>query len=244
MLGLSGMEIAVVALCAFATGLTKTGLPGLSILVVPTMAMVLPAKQSVGALLGILILADLFAAGFHRKNAVWSHIFKLLPAALAGILLGYFLIDYISNDALKPIIGTIVLIMLGIAFWRNTRDDVKVPESVWFGLLMGFAAGVTTMLANAAGPVMILYLIAMKLPKHEFVGTRAWFFFVVNWIKVPFSFGAGMMTLETVKFDLVMLPAIAVGAVTGIYLLKKIPQKTFKIAVQLLAAGAAVKLIF
>jgi uncharacterized membrane protein YfcA len=91
---------------------------------------------------------------------------------------------------------------------------------------------------------MIIYLLAMRLPKIEFVGTGAWFFFVVNWLKVPFSAKLDLMTAASVKFDLMMLPFIAVGAVIGIFFLKRIPQKAFTVVVQILAVAAAVKLLF
>ena len=100
------------------------------------------------------------------------------------------------------------------------------------------------MMANAAGPIMIIYLLAMRLPKIEFVGTGAWFFFVVNWLKVPFSANLDLMTAASVKLDLMMLPFIAAGAVIGIFFLKRIPQKAFIAVVQVLAAAAAVKLLF
>lgn len=109
---------------------------------------------------------------------------------------------------------------------------------------MGLLAGVSTMMANAAGPVMIIYLLAMKLDKTEFIGTRAWFFFLVNWIKVPFSANLELMTIETIKLDLLMLPFVAAGAIAGIFILKRIPQKAFRTVVQILAAAAAIKLLF
>ena len=100
------------------------------------------------------------------------------------------------------------------------------------------------MMANAAGPVMVIYLVAMRLPKVEFVGTGAWFFFIVNWIKVPFSAKLDMMTLESVSLNLMTLPLIAAGAFVGIIILKKIPQKAFTTVVQILAVAAAIKLLF
>ncbi len=246
-LDLSGWLI--VALCASMVGVTKTGIPGLGILVVPLMALVLPARQSTGLLLGILILADIFAIIYHRRNAKWAYILKLLPAALAGIVTGYFGLSLVSDQQLKPIIGVIVLVMLGIPIYRNWRarikgEEVLIPTQWWFAVGLGFMAGVTTMMANAAGPVMIIYLLAMRLPKIEFVGTGAWFFFIINWLKVPFSANLDLMTVESVKLNLTMLPFIAAGAFVGIYFLKRIPQKAFTIVVQLLAAAAAVKLIF
>ena len=236
----------MVALCAMLVGIAKTGIPGIGILVVPMMAMVLPARKSTGILLGILILADLFAILYHRRNARWSHVIRLLPAAFAGIVAGFFGLRYVDDQQLKPIIGAIVLVMLGVNYWRTRAggEDAPIPAQWWFVAALGFIAGVTTMMANAAGPIMIIYLLAMRLPKIEFVGTGAWFFFIVNWLKVPLSAKLELMTIESVKFDLMMLPFIAVGAVAGIFFLKRIPQKAFSSVVQILAVAAVIKLLF
>ncbi|MBN2137308.1 MAG: sulfite exporter TauE/SafE family protein [Sedimentisphaerales bacterium] len=248
MLGLDTVGWIVVALCAIMMGASKTGIPGIGILVVPLMAIVIkPADKSVGALLGILILADIFAIIYHRQNAKWGHIARLLPAAIAGIVAAYFGLRALENkELLKPIIGGIVLAMLALNYWRTRTKgkDVRIPTQWWFAWGLGFMAGITTMMANAAGPVMIIYLLAMRLDKMKFVGTAAWFFFIVNWLKVPFSSKLDMMTAESIKLDFMMLPFIAIGALAGIYLLKRIPQKAFKVVVQILAAAAALKLLF
>jgi len=246
MLQLDTTGWAVVLLCAVMVGIAKTGIPGLGILVVPLMAAVLPARSSVGVLLGILILADLFAAGYYRRSAQWRHLFGLLPAAFAGIVAGCFALTRVNDEQLKPIIGVIVLVMLAVNYQRSRAGgrETPIPKQWWFAVGLGFIAGVTTMMANAAGPAMVIYLLAMRLPKVEFVGTSAWFFFIVNWLKVPFSASLQLMTAESVKLNLMMLPFIAVGALAGIFALKRIPQKAFDVVVQLLAAGAAVKLLF
>jgi len=136
--------------------------------------------------------------------------------------------------------------MLALNYWRTRAqtDELGVPHQWWFAVTLGFMAGLTSMMANAAGPIVIIYLLAMRLPKVEFVGTSAWFFFIVNWLKVPFSANRNLMTGDSVMLDLMMLPAIALGAVVGIFVLKRIPQKAFTTVVQWLAAAAAVKLLF
>ncbi|MHC4518429.1 MAG: sulfite exporter TauE/SafE family protein [Planctomycetota bacterium] len=235
----------VIGLCAFLVGAAKTGIPGIGILPALLMAQVLPALQSTGMLLGILILGDLFGAGYHRRNAKWSHMIRLLPAAFAGIVAGYFAMKRITDDQLKPIIGVIVLVMLVLNYWRTRSQgaDLHVPRQWWFAAGLGFMAGLTSMMANAAGPIMIIYFVAMRLPKVEFVGTSAWFFFIVNWLKVAFSANLDLMTAESVKLNLMMVPAIAMGAVVGIVFLKRIPQKVFNTVVQVLAVAGAVKLL-
>ena len=245
MLDLSPVGWVVIALCAVMVGITKIGIPGLGILVVPLMASVLPARSSVGVLLGILILADLFAAGYHRRNAKWIHVLRLLPAAFAGIAAGYFGLKVVNDQQLKPIIGGIVLVMLGINYWhtRTKGKDAQVPTQWWFAVVLGFMAGVTTMMANAAGPVMAVYLLSMRLPKEQYVGTGAWFFFIINLIKVPFSASLGLITLETLKVNAMLIPAVALGAIVGITVLKVLPQRVFRVVVQVIAAISAVRLL-
>lgn len=243
----------LVGLCAFLIGVSKTGLPGVSILVVPLMAMALPAhaRESTGIMLGMLILGDLFAATYYRRIAEWKHVLILLLPAFFGIVAGWQIMRYVTNDQLKRIIGFIVLGMLAIHFWRTRlrSEEAPIPTQSWFGTLLfaiplGFIAGVTTMMANAAGPVMVVYLLAMRLPKLAFVGTSAWFFFAVNWLKVPFSAQLALTTLDSVKLGLLMLPLIIAGSVAGILLLHRLPQKVFNSLIQLLAAAAAIKLLF
>ncbi|MBN1125335.1 MAG: sulfite exporter TauE/SafE family protein [Sedimentisphaerales bacterium] len=242
----------LLGICGVLVGIAKTGIPGFGILVVPLMAIAMgnEAMKSVGILLPMLIFADIFAVIYHRRNAEWRHIFRLIPFALAGIVAGYFAMKllYGHDDLTKRIIGGIVLVMIGLRFWQTQRlkpgQEDRLPHHWVFALAMGFAAGLTTMMANAAGPVMILYLLAMRLPKMQFVGTGAWFFFIVNWIKVPFHANLDNITPQTLGLDFCIFPFIIVGAALGILALKRIPQKAFNVVVQVLAIAAALKLIF
>jgi len=243
-MGLDLAGWAVLALCALMVGISKTGIPGFGILFVPLMAMVFPAKQSTGLILGVLILGDIFAVSYYHRSALWGHIFRLIPATLVGIVAGYFVMRVISDEQLKPIIGVIVVTMLAVNWWRNRKGEANgIPTQWWFAVVMGFLAGLTTMMANAAGPVMIMYLLAMRLPKVEFVGTSAWFFFIVNWLKVPFSVQLGLITPDSIKLGLFMLPFIIAGAVLGIAALRKMPQRVFEVTIQVLALAAAIKLL-
>jgi uncharacterized membrane protein YfcA len=246
MFDLSWTSWFLIGLGCFSIGLGKTGIPGINIFFVPLLAMILPARASTGFLLPMLIFADLFAVTYYRRHAQWRHLLRLLPSAVVGISIGYLGLRYFSDAVLRPAIGGIVLVMLAVQLIRGRKTDREshIPEGAWFSILMGLLAGVTTMMANAAGPVMAIYLLTMRLPKEEYVGTGAWFFFLVNLIKVPFSASLGLITLETLRYNAFLTPAIAVGAVSGILLLKVLPQKAFRVAVQVVAAVSAVRLLF
>lgn len=247
--GITGIQWTVLAITAIVVGISKTGIPGVGIMAVPLIAIASDdAKASVGLLLPLLIFADILAAGYYRRKARWTHIIRLIPWTMAGIIAGFIVMNFINGKQLKPVIGSIVLVMLALKYWQDTKKQndgqFNLPWHWAFAAVLGFFAGLTTMMANAAGPVMIIYLLAMNLPKTEFVGTAAWFFLVVNWIKVPFMANLDLINLQSLKLNATLFPFIAIGAIGGILLLKHIPQKFFNKAVLLLAAAAAIKLIF
>ena len=250
MLDLTAAAWAVLAFSALSVGLSKTGVPGLMILAAPLLAGSMDAKQSVGLLLPLLILGDLFAVGHHRQHTQWRHLLPLLPWALGGIVVGYLVLRRVDSGPLAPAIGGAVLAMVAIMAWREVRearakDDrgLSVPEGWWFAATCGLVAGVITTLANAAGPVMMLYLLAMKLPRHEFVGTGAWFFLIVNVTKVPLYVAEGMITGPSLLASLAAAPLVAIGALVGVRLLARIPEAWFKGSVIVLSALAALRLL-
>lgn len=236
---------AILAFSSFLIGISKTGVPGVGILAIPFVAAVLPAKASTGLILPMLIVGDVFAVAYYRQHTVWRHLVRLMPCAAVGIAIGAGLMGVVNDRQLRPIIGGTVLAMLAINQWRSARaqGDLSVPEGWWFPVVMGLLAGVTTMMANAAGPIMTLYLLAMQLPRTVFVGTGAWYFLLLNCFKVPFSRGLGLINPDSVQINLRLAPAIVVGAVLGLFVLKHIPEKAFNQAVQVLAAVAAVNLL-
>lgn len=227
-------------------GVSKTGIPGLAIIFVPLFALALPARLSTGAVLPLLILGDVVAVTWYRRHAVWKHLLRLLPWAVAGIVLGFLAMGRINDRQLRPVIGAIVIVMLGVGVWRDiaSRGKAEVPSAWWFAALAGLLAGATTMLANAAGPVMMVYLLSMRLPKDEFLGTGAWFFAILNWIKVPFSLSLGLITGQSLLFDAVLSGVVLGGAFLGILAARRLPQGVFNVAMQALTFVSAVLLFF
>lgn len=229
---------AALAASAFLTGVSKTGLPGVGILGILVTAAAIPAKQSTGMILPMLIVGDLFAVAYYRRHAVWGHLVKLLPCAAAGIVVGWRLMNRVNNDQLSVFLGVVILGMLALNWWRSRRD-LHIPTGWWFPVMIGLAAGVTTMMGNAAGPIMVIYLLAMRLPKEEFLGTGAWYYLILNCFKVPFSWNLGLINADSLTLNAVLLPLIAAGALSGVRLAKHIPQRAFNAVVQALAVLAA-----
>jgi uncharacterized membrane protein YfcA len=241
---LNGFEWLIISICALLIGLTKTGIPGLGILVVSLMAGVFPARASTGIVLPMLMFADVFAVVYYRRQAVWSHLFRVMPWTACGVVLGYLLLGTVNDQQLKPFIGIIVLVMVGVNWWWERKNEkVSIPTRWWFAAGIGVIAGVTTMMANAAGSFIIIYLLANRLPKTEFIGTGSWYYLILNWFKVPFSLSLGFIDSQSLQFDLILFPAIAIGALSGIIILKHVSEKKFTVILKILTTAAALYLL-
>ncbi len=241
MLELGSISWAVVIACAVMIGFSKTGIPGAGILVAPLMAMVMPAKESTGFVLPMLAVADIMAIIYWRRHVAWTNLLRLLPWTMVGVIVGYLIMRKITNEQLMPIIGVIVLALITVTWWRSKKPDPKnIPTYWWFAGGIGILAGGTSMMANAAGPVMIIYLLAMKSEKKEFVGTAAWFFWLLNLTKMPFSSKLGLISQQSLTTNLTMVPCLILGGLLGIYLVHRIPQGPFNALMKTLAVLAAV----
>lgn len=108
-----------------------------------------------------------------------------------------------------------------------------------YGLLGGF----TTMVANAGGPVMTMYFYAMRLPVLTFLGTAAWFFAIVNILKLPFSASLGLFSRDTFVMDAMLIPVVLLGALVGVKVAKRFSQGVFEKAVLVLTVVSALGLL-
>jgi uncharacterized membrane protein YfcA len=160
-----------------------------------------------------------------------KYIFKLLPWALAGILIALFVGSEISDRTFKTIIGITVLISVALMFWQDYhKDSMQIPSKWWYSASFGLAGGFATMIGNAAGPVMAIFFQSIRLPKNSYIGTGAWFFLIVNYTKIPLQVVYWKnITWTTISYDLILLPAIALGAFLGIKLVNLLPEKAYRI---------------
>jgi uncharacterized membrane protein YfcA len=234
----------IAAICAFGVGLAKTGVPGLGILVVPLMVQAVgDARRSAGWLLPMLCTADVFAVVYYRRHAQARRLFSLAPWVLIGMCGGALLLAG-PELLLRRVVGAIVLAMIAIQVARQRPGAAPASrERPGRAAPYGIAAGFATTVANAAGPVMNMYLLARRLSKDEFIATGAWFFFVINLCKLPIYAAHGLIGAASLTFDLVLSPAVILGALSGRAIAARLPQRVFEMAILALTALAAVLLL-
>ncbi|MBT3160829.1 sulfite exporter TauE/SafE family protein [Streptomyces sp. CHA1] len=234
---------ALLAAAALLVGFSKTSVSGANTISLAVFAAVLPAKESTGVLLPLLIVGDICAVLVYRRHAHWPTLWRLFPAVAAGVLAGTAFLAFADDGAVRTSIGAILLAMSAMTYWRRRRA-ARAPAGTdgepgadaepgtgrggrlrarGYGVLGGF----TTMVANAGGPVMSLYLLSAGFRKLGFLGTSAWFFLIVNTSKVPFSVGLGLIDGSSLLLDAVLVLFVVPGALLGRALAHRINQALF-----------------
>ena len=239
------LEFQLALLAALCIGLSKAGFSGISMVSVFLLADIYGAKASVGLALPLLIVADLLAYPAFIKYGSWKPVWKLLAPTLIGVLAGWWLLDQIDNDMTRRVIGVCVLLMVVIQASRRLHPewfDACVAHR-GFGASAGVVGGFATMLANAAGPVIQLYLLARRIPKMELIGIGARFFLLINILKVPFGAQLNLIGRESLWVNLQLAPAVVVGVFGGRWLVHKVPQKHFEWMIVVFSVVAGVRLI-
>lgn len=233
-------------LVAIMIGIGKTGISGVVLLAIPILASAFGAIQSTGLMLAMFLIGDVFAVKAYSRHGRWDEIRKLLPPALAGLAIGSVVGRYINDQQFRNLIASIILVCLAAMILQELKGDrLKVPDSRWFVILIGVLSGFATMIGNAAGPIFAIYLLAIRLNKQNYLGTTAWFFLIINLIKLPMQiFVWHNISMTTVILAVSALPAIFIGTRIGIWVIRKLPEKTFRYMVIVMTAVVAVRMFF
>ncbi|MEV7192718.1 sulfite exporter TauE/SafE family protein [Streptomyces sp. NPDC093510] len=232
---LSPWQFVALAAAALVVGFSKTAVSGANTISLAVFAAVLPARESTGVLLPVLIAGDVLAVLTYRRHAHWPTLWRLFPAVAGGVVLGTVFLVWADDAAVRTSIGAILLLMAGVTIARRGPSAGAAPEAEEvppvsrlkapsYGVLGGF----TTMVANAGGPVMSMYLLSAGFRKLGFLGTSAWFFLIVNTSKVPFSVGLGLIDARSLLLDAALVLFVVPGAILGKYTVNRINQRLFE----------------
>ncbi len=215
----------IVALCI---GMSKTGVHGAGMISVPLLAVIFGGQLSSGIMLPMLCLADVMGVWYYHRHASWQHLKKLVVWSVLGILIGTAVGGMIDDEIFKMIMLGIIVVSILIMLWLE-RNKENIPDYYWFAAICGVGAGFTSMIGNLAGTFAAIYLLSMRLPKNSFIGTSAWFFMIINWLKVPLHVWVWKtITWDTFLLDLTTLPVIALGAWLGIIIVKNLSEGAYR----------------
>ncbi|OIJ89378.1 sulfite exporter TauE/SafE family protein [Streptomyces colonosanans] len=248
--GISPWGFAVLAAAALLVGFSKTAVSGANTVSLAIFAAVLPARASTGILLPVLIVGDVLAVLTYRRHAHWPTLWRLFPAVAAGVVLGTLFLVWADDGIVRTSIGAILLLMAAVTMGRRRRADRdEDPDLVTTragrikARSYGIVGGFTTMVANAGGPVMSMYLLSAGFRKLGFLGTSAFFFLIVNVSKVPFSAGLGLIDGRSLLLDAALAVFVVPGAFIGTWAVSRINQRLFERLVIAATVAGAVQLL-
>ncbi|MGI9137436.1 MAG: sulfite exporter TauE/SafE family protein [Sediminibacterium sp.] len=241
----SASEWALIFFAALIIGLTKGGIKGVDMLSVTVMAIVFGSKSSTGIVLPLLCIADIAAVAYYKRHVQWKYFWKITPWMALGVLLGVYFGKEMNEVMFKKVMAFIILITIGILLYMEYRKSKKIPEGRLFAASTGLTAGFTTMIGNLAGAFSNLYFLAMRVSKNDFIGTGAWIFLFMNLFKLPFQiFYWKNITTSSIQLDLILVPALAIGFIAGVQLVKKIKDEQYrKIVIVLTLIGSFIMLM-
>ena len=249
------LDLFWIGLSLFLIGMSKGGFPvgniALPILILVWPAQAQAARAAVGFMLPMLCLMDIVALAFYWRHVQWGRLIYLLPATLLGVVVASYLfvsdsaMVAVSDRALKILIGLLgIVFVVYFAAKKWILRHIHASQPNWSkGSVFGFAAGITSTLAHAAGPVMQMYLLPQQLEKKRFAGTSCAFFWLLNLVKlVPFAL-LGRIQPENLKLGGVLLPVIPLGVALGWWLTHKTEQRHYTALIYAVLLVTSVTLI-
>lgn len=241
----SWTDLCLASLGALSLGVSKTGFPGLAILNVLVVAELFGAKNSVGIILPLLVVCDLVVYPLFRRHSSWRDVLPLLPVTLLAVALASLVLGRLDDGSARRVIGAIILFMLALQVARELRRDflAHLPDSRIFRWAACLLIGVSTTLANAAGPVFSIYALVHRLSKEDFLGIGARFFLLVNLFKIPFLGQLDLINPASLKLDLLLLPSLLLGILAGQGLVRRVPQRIFELLLYAFSAIAGIRLL-
>jgi uncharacterized membrane protein YfcA len=233
----------LLCLVALFTGFIKAGMPSLGTLLTASVALIFPPRDALGITLMYLLVGDLVAVSLYWRLAHWQELKKMMLPVLAGVVLGGILLAFLDNDNLGLTLGLIVIVLVSMEPLRPKLTQWALDHPHKIRSASGLIAGIATTIGNAAGPILSLYFLLLKLDKKAFVGTGAIFFLFVNVSKIPIFMGQDIFHAQYYGSVLLTAPLVFVGAIGGKKFLEWVSQLWFNRIVLFFTAFAGFWLV-
>ena len=213
-------------------GIAKAGFGGgIGFVATPLLALFIPVADAAAILLPILIAVDFMSISHYRGVYDRPSLRLMLPAAAVGIVLGALLFQAFSanDEALKRAMGAMALLFVayqaGQALLLGALEGKRPSAAA--GVTLSVLSGFTSTLAHAGGPPATMYLLPQKLPRNIFAGTAAWYFTVVNLLKVPPYAMLGLLRVGNLTLVALLLPVAYIGTRLGVLLNRRFDDVWF-----------------
>jgi uncharacterized membrane protein YfcA len=237
--------VTVAVIAVLIVGLSKAGLLGsLGMVGVPLLTLVMPARDAAGMMLPVLLAMDAIAIYAYRKEVNWKILWIMLPGAAIGTLIGWVLWAFVSDAAVLLFVGVVTLLFILDALLPLRKKLEGLPPSKPWGWFWGGFAGFTSFISHTGGPPFQIYVLPQRLSPVNYSGTNAFFFAIVNTMKLIPYFFLGQLSVSNLTIGAILAPLAVAGVLVGVWLVRRISVKHFYQLAYILVAVLAVKLVY
>lgn len=208
-------------------GLGKGGFTGIGMVSTPMLALILPPLEAAAILLPIILMQDVMSVWVYRR--VWDpwNLKVMLPGCVLGIGAAWLLAAYVSNGAIRLVVGLIALGFVAYSLLRHYLPGETSKPRASHGVVWGAMSGFTTTLIQIGAPPYFAFVLPQRLPKMIYVGTTVMFFAAANVMKIAPYFALGQFSAAGLLSSVALFPLAIASNAAGIYLVRITPESMF-----------------
>ena len=208
-------------------GLSKGGFSGIGMVSTPLLALIMPPLEAAAILLPILLVQDAFSAFIYRQ--VWDpwNLKVMLPGCVIGVGAAWMFAAYVSDAAVRLMVGVIALGFVAYALFRHLLPGEPPRPRAAHGVFWGALSGFTTTLIQIGAPPYYAFVLPQRLEKMIYVGTTVMFFAAVNAMKVVPYFALGQFSTAGLWTSVALFPLAIACNFLGIWLVRVTPEAMF-----------------
>ncbi|WP_300116252.1 sulfite exporter TauE/SafE family protein [Sphingobium sp.] len=227
------------------SGLAKGGFAGVGALAMPILALAIDPVRGAAILLPILILQDAVSVWAYRRSWDGRILAVMLPGAAVGVMLGWLFAAKVSEVAVLGVLGGISVLFGLQRLWVERGGAVTLPSNspAWVGFLFGIASGFTSQIAHAGSPPFQMWVLPKKLARDMLVGTTAFAFAAMNWMKVPAYAALGQFTHDNLAATAMLAPVAILSTFAGVALVRRVDPARFYTLIYVLMILLGLKLM-
>lgn len=237
-------EWVYLAVAGLLIGMMRAGFGGgIGVVAAPMLALTMPAKSTLGVVLPLTLAADLISVKYYWGHWVTPLVRALAPGCIAGIGVGWFLLDLIPEDVFRRLLGGTAIVFALIQPVRERLVALVKEPGHLAGATIGVATGVVSTLLHSGGVVLMLFLIPQGLTGRRFVGTAFLVGVIINIFKLIPYLNLGILSGTTLRTAYEMLPFLIIGALLGILLNHRLSVVWFNWVVLVLVLVVGLRLV-
>lgn len=209
-------------------GIAKGGFGGgVSILGIPLMSLVIPPLDAAAIMLPIMIAMDVVAVRAWWKVFDRTSVLILVPATLLGVAIGWAVAAYVTDEAVRLIVGTVAIAFTLSYVVGGGRKGAPKQPNLPKGIFWGAVGGFTSFVSHAGGPPLQMYLLPLKLDPKLLAGTTVLIFAIANFVKLlPYAM-LGQFSSAHLIVSAVLLPLAPIATFFGARLVGMVSFETF-----------------